>query len=551
MAISLGDAAIAFAGGAAKQYNKMADEERKAKADRQKRVQELLDQVTVKQAETEYTQDFNDFHKRASLHEELKSTGGPDTVAGQMAIAKYYDMDWAQTVRGGAAGTLTAPELGKSPLPYTDRMVKLFGGDFGPVKTRQGQRMQKTTMDKKFDKEGRAIPRDVSVDENGKADVSDFYNNIGLGLDAPAYNVSPLSSMSEEARQQALLATLGESDKEIKWDDELRQFVVYDPRKGTAKAITPEGIEEAQGELPDKDTLDALQQRETFYREEISAGKNVEENTRRLTETQGLIQNKIDQGVAPEILSLREQNKREIQDLRGREAAINTAMAGLNRYENLSTESAGGISGWLTGFADMIGTNIRGMTDTLGATQALTIADRRAALETALEGTNRPVSDLLESNAAIFKGMEEAERTNLLYSVASVFRESGRRELSNADIERAEKIIQGLSVGGDKQLGAMRSIRHQVNRRLREVNLALYESKGISPEQKLMAGINWLQTERVDETTGRTIPPIMPYSKENPNGYIIINGQIGLRGPNDSIISLDDYLMMNPVARRM
>lgn len=55
MSVSLGDAVLAFAGGAAEQYNKIVDEQRTREAARQDRIEALLDTMAVRQAETEYS----------------------------------------------------------------------------------------------------------------------------------------------------------------------------------------------------------------------------------------------------------------------------------------------------------------------------------------------------------------------------------------------------------------------------------------------------------------------------------------------------------------
>jgi hypothetical protein len=252
--------------------------------------------------------------------------------------------------------------------------------------------------------------------------------------------------------------------------------MAIDPKTLEAVAIKPSGLEDVPKELPDKDTLDALQQRESHYQQLVDSGIDVSTNQRRLNETQGLIQQKINENVDPETIRLREGNKRLYGDLIQREGMLNTTLASLDRYANLSTESAGGVAGLITGFKDFVGTQVRGVTDMMGATQHMTVADKEKALADAGVTTDK----LMEVDSAIYKGMNEAERTNMLYTVASVFREMGRRDISNADVERAQALLNQVGEGSSKRVGVVKTIRAQIHRRMREVNLQIFEMPGDS-----------------------------------------------------------------------
>jgi hypothetical protein len=112
-------------------------------------------------------------------------------------------------------------------------------------------------------------------------------------------------------------------------------------------------------------------------------------------------------------------------------------------------------------------------------------------------------------------------------------------------VERAQALLNQVGEGSSKRVGVVKTIRAQIHRRMREVNLQIFEMPGAAPEDRRRAGIAWLKTER--EINGEVRGLV-----ENKD-YVVLGNEIGIRAndEDDSIIPLKEFLIRYPEARRL
>jgi hypothetical protein len=291
MAISLGAAALAFAGGAATQYNKTVDEERKAAAKRQERLQELMDNAAVKQEESKYSQEFDKYQKELALESTLKAVpGGASGNMGQLAIAEHLGFDRTSFLRSKDFGYLEWNGVGKPPIPYTQRLMENLGSDFDPKRIKYAERVRANQEGKTFTKDGAGILRGVPTAEDGSFNKLDVARGLGFGENDPAWLVGIPPEDPEERKkwnEDSRRVMLGEkpeyeyktvNDRVIRVDKAGKEEakVVYEPEGGSEfDPNSPEGKQ--IGDLLQLQEMVAADERYqpllTQYEDLLAAGK--------------------------------------------------------------------------------------------------------------------------------------------------------------------------------------------------------------------------------------------------------------------------------------
>jgi hypothetical protein len=237
MGISLGDAVLAFAGGAAEQFNKIEDEKRQSNLRLQERAQQLMDNLKVKQIETEYSKEVEDFHKNQSLYTALKSIpGGPTSPQGQIILAEYYGMDLAQTIKTGSFGRLQAPQAMDAPIPMTDRAEQLFASEFPKEKLNYARRVRPKLQGKFFTETGGAIPRAVTPRQDGRVAPEDVVQASGLSINDPAFLIQDGSNWTPEQWDQIGKSLLGQK-ADLQFLNTSRGVYVGDKSTGEVKEV--------------------------------------------------------------------------------------------------------------------------------------------------------------------------------------------------------------------------------------------------------------------------------------------------------------------------
>lgn len=294
MAMGFGDIALAFAGGAAQQVNKIADEERQAQTRMQERAQQMMDNINAKQIESDYTRETLDYQKNSSLYTALRAVGGPKSPQGQVILADYYGMDLGQTVKTGAFGTLTVPERMAAPIPMTDRAEALYGSQFDPAKIPFARRMRSKLTGTFFAPNGEAVPSGVSIDDQGRPDRAETVRATGISTDEPAWMLDDASDLSPEAWQQVgMNILLGNKQFDIKALKPNESLVRVDNAAGTVKNLytAPAAPKE---DKPKTVNLFSLQDERTALQDQISNEGATPDLQKRLAE----VQSKIDREVA-------------------------------------------------------------------------------------------------------------------------------------------------------------------------------------------------------------------------------------------------------------
>lgn len=534
MAISLGDAALAFAGGAAQQYNKMADEERKAKTDRQKRVQELLDAAAVKQSETEYAKEVTDHHKLDSLYEAFKTTGGPNTRMGQQAIADYYGWDLAKVVRSGQFGTLTAPERGKAPIPLTDRMASLASSDYEPGKLKYSNRTRQTTVGKMYDKDGKAIPRGVGIGPDGKAIQADVVTSLGEDLNSPAWMVTQdLSKLSAEDRMEIGNAMIGDSNRKVEWDSERGVFLVINEDGTNAKVIKPEGMIEGAAVPESEDTMMSLQEQVDYYDKKIQSGDTSRDWERAKVDTIDLIdKKKKESGLTPTDIENRNRISRRVGDIRSNLTQLSTMRQNIKDYKDTSTAEGEGAAGALRNLWDTFGRNVRGFAELTGAAESKSLTQMEEELKEA--GVN--IDEWIKTNDSARAGANRMDKVLVLYSLASINKNFNQERLSNQDTKYAQEAISGF--GEEGRLAQMNRIEKLLNRKIAAYQLEYYTMEGVGKYEKRDAGVGFLNTLGWKFGDDYLVGP-------DQTVYIKVQDEEGIEYP----MPLDDYLLANPSIR--
>lgn len=527
MAISLGRAALSFAGGVAEGINEKVDKEQTSRLKRQERVQEMRDAQKIRIDESRHTSNIARWDKEQTHVTNIKAMGGNQSAIQRYIVEKIQGRNWddfmAQVSNGTDMGEITwSPTMGARP--------KFEGTDFGKQAktegiirqlTGAGPRKEDLPTTKTIAETGKEealsfgsgtvdwkqlIGRETVFENNQLIDITDKDNPVVLGDFRTAakdkdtrLEVQKLGEQLEElnalgtgispaqVRQKAAL--IGQLDKlAAEGEPESPWKATVDAKSGntiftnnlTQKTIEIEGT---LGEGEDsKDALIRFQNERETLQEAIQQNKDVENNQQRLSEVQQNI-NKLITITGTTEHDPNSINSRQITNLENRAATAETALSTIKTLRRTSKAEAGGAPGLIASGLDFAATSLKGMASATGFIDSKT-EDQRL---TELLELDPDIQNYLDEDLAAFRGANRVAKASLLYNIAGVMRDSGRKEIAASDVVRAKEMLAGL-IGSSTERGALIQLEAIVKDHQKRIARDLYTQSGIDVNQKRQFG---------------------------------------------------------------
>jgi len=530
MAVSLGQAVLAFAGGAAQQFNADVEREQKLKDDRQKRLQAMEETAATKQAETEFSTRFQDWHDNESLVRQVESVGGVKTGAGQALLAKHNKLSWQEVRATGSMGKLGLPPKIEQPIPLSELQKKLLSSQYDPDMVKYAS---KRDFSNKVDSKGRAIPKTQTPREDGSLNTMDVLGEVGITEDMPGDVLIDGTNFSENEWDQ-MAQILGGETREIKYDADRGGFATIDPTTLEA-GFVPAGDQGEEG-IPTegKENIFTLTKNRDELEQFISdPSKSPEERVnaqRRLDTINKVIENQeIPPSMTEAALEHKMRDSRRLDTLQTKLSQLGRASTLLDNYMNEATAATGGVAGFTGEFMSAVTSNIRGAAEMLGLLEART----PGMIESELKSAGISIDDIQNLDSGILRGVARHDRVNLFYAMASTFKDVRRDTLSNADIENAKKALGG-AVGSNEQTGALLAYKRQLNANIRSTSLDVYDAVGIHPQERARAGATFLTTLGLEE---------------NSEFFIMPDNNVYIPNAKGQLEPLDSYLERSPQLR--
>lgn len=536
MAISLGSAALAFAGGAAKQFNKIADEERQAEAKRKERLQELVDQAMIKQEETKYSYEMSEYQKDLALSETLKSVrGGARSTQGQLAIAERRGLDKTTFLRSPDWGQLTWEGPGKAPIPYTERMMEYASGGYDPKKVKYAERYRQTNEGKTYTKDGAGILRGVVTDPTGRAAPMDIAKGLGLSENDPAYLALGVDESGfGEDYWELSRASLLPTDYDIKYDKDRGVTILTNKTTGESKAIKPKGMAEDlpsfEGASPEGKQIGDLIRLQNLveqngkyapllkrYEDLLAAGAEDLQIVHGTTVREDgssydavkLIKKDPKKGMVevgdPIIVGTGQDDPnspdgRAMKDINAIVARTASARemqdAIVFRMKSFTTGQAGAAAA-ITSTVDFFKNNVQGVMELAGV-QRETMDAQLSRLRS--EGDLDSVVDQMMQDNSYLTNFSKTNLEWLAYSMANVLKDVGdERAVTKYDIENGAKLVNRLfsTEGG---LAAASELMYRLDVRTAQSHQMIYLDERATPTQKARSG----------KLLAKTVAPDMP-----------------------------------------
>lgn len=564
MAIDLGDAILAFAGGAAEQFNEDTNAEKASRLKMAERAQELATQAAFHQAQTQFSAEHEEYLKRKKTDNIVRSAGGPDSAAAQIHLlqnrltggdstkaAKLYQAgqrikydgpgetpllnieaflpegtEVSPTVRKQLARMQTAMKsfnpTGDETIAFTPEELNseallqaLIGqpnielrelGD-GRIGVIQGTELVNTIGPRTPTKPG-AVATDLQVSER----FGQLKAKVDAGAATPSETAqfnflqrknaakekdtrSDTQKMSE--RLDTLLAketlSAGETLEVARLQSDLSVDAEKSPWNATVDAKTgntvftnnqSQEVIQIPGTLAPEERDDPklallrLQKDRSRIEEEIEAGANVSDNERRLGEVNQQIQklNTITGSTPDDPATV---HRRFVEDMQKRLLTAKDTLSSVQSLRELSKASAGGVPAFVARGIDSAKTTVRGIAEGLGFATPKTSEQQMEELRSLDPNLN----NFLDNNLAAFVGANQVEKGTLLYNIAAIMRETGKRDISNQDVERAKSILSGLS-GSATEEGALIQLEEVVKRKQRSAALALVKKTNKDSPQR-------------------------------------------------------------------
>ncbi len=491
MAISLGAAALSFAGGVAEGINTKVDAEHKSRLRRQERAEDLKTQQKLNIQQSQYLDSVKKWEKDNAFVKQLKAAGG-DHDQVQRLIADFNGLD---------ADTLKAKQLRgdvMTPLSYTRSTSVAAPAPVGDDVAISGQR-DTVGIVRKIMGVGPADPEPTTAEGKSVPEDTPKVTYGGTGTDwtlgAPdefetreVLNPDGTKSIVRFNKRTGLPEgdeqVIGKGGKiaESPWK------ATVDSKTGNTtftNALTQKTIE-VEGSLggvdDPKDALIRFQNEREVLQENIQKGKDVENNQQRLSEVQQNI-NKLITITGTTEHDPNSINARQVQNLENRFSATETALSNIKTLRRTSKAEAGGAPGLIASGIDFAATTVKGFAQATGFIDSKT-EDQRL---TELLEFDSDIKNYLDNNLAAFRSANRVAKASLLYDIAAVMRDSGRKEINASDVVRAKEMLAGL-IGSDTERGSLIQLEAIVKDRQKRVARDLYSQSGIDSSQKRTFG---------------------------------------------------------------
>lgn len=461
MGLSLGAAALAFAGGAAKQINQDADRRGAMRARMKENTAKMKLAQKLRVQESDYVNRQKRWETDRVHATNMKSMTADERqwyirteIKGQKADVlatrndngeQFKDVSWTFDD--------TAPTMKFD----NDKQVDKFNDSISII----GKMLGKTEQDEIEDEEA-APSTGKSTTFGGEG------GSISTFLKRSEVEKTPLQEASER------LAALRSIENPTQ--TQLQEIAAQEGILGKA------AIEGQPDPVKSSDAVVRLQEQRDKLEESITAGTDVTNNKRKLDE----IEQQIDKQIA--ITGTTEQDpravlKRRLTLLQNRFGTTQSALKNIDAVRERSKASIGGVPGLVSGAFDFVATNYRGIAEGLGFLPDKTGEERFKEIKELDKG----IEGYLDNDLAALRGASRVAKSALLYDIAGVMRETGRKDISAEDVRNAKVLLSALS-NSDTETGALIQLEDIVKTRQREIARDIYTTAGISPEQKRTSG---------------------------------------------------------------
>lgn len=548
MAISLGAAALSFAGGVAEGINTKVEKEHASRLKRQERAQEMRDLQKMRIDESRYTSDKAKFDQQETHVTKLNAIGGDQKAVQRYIIEKIQGRDWKgiqqQILNGDTIPTATYNANLTSPvfaggnfdhLAETKGIVAtLFGGKAreSDVPTEKAV-VEATTPTALRTFGGQAVDMRSFVDADETVTVDGKIGQLVRQEDGTKKFELITDLRADAAKKGTPLPgtyTLPDSDEE---------FTLLQQKNGSITTIGGKPIDATKFKLVGQDTKDpnSLPGRWVNKDNELVGvffknGKVVDADSNpvdmrelRLTDDpQGLSQantfyrnNKNPNEVIKPVFdpssptgfthlgkvldlnlwspittdSLTEtavKNTRRTDSITASNTALGNLNQGLEDYTRIISEGLKGPAGVVLDVASALSGTISGFGELLGV-DAVPLAERVALVEK----SGIDINEFIGSDKTALRGTAKQDAQLLIYSLAGVLKQNSNQDRTGvSDIKASGSMIKALSAL-DSGIGAAASLQGFINTKIAGNNQELYQMPGIDTRKRAQSGINLLR----------------------------------------------------------
>lgn len=525
MAISLGDAALAFAGGAAAEYNQQEAEKRQSAIRIEERNKELAEMHQYRTAETRLTNQLAEETLANQRRQQIESAGGFEDPKAQMLMMQEM---WKVTPEQAARFYQTGERIDLSMYQKTNnpeetlsdarkatmgdsRMERRLGKFEEVLRTYRGENPVTTLPDDPNQ------PNEFSTLEMGAPEPMDIRTMEGRpsGADsstvADIFNPAPIPELKQSGDNFYQTAYNSDTGK---WEvDQINGDTSWSPLSTEGdKASDLATLREMAAADPDnpwiRDTLGTMEKLLEDDPSIIPLKGEITENGTTYNVVQGFKKDS-EQGLvrvgdyyrlgvanAPGGGSTTFGQKR-IQELEQSNRGIAIVADAVKHRMSFISPGQEGAPATLTRLTSAITQNITGMAELAGVPRE-TSQDR---LEEMYQDQGFDMSEVvkeLRDNNRYLVGQSDMNLGMLVYSLGGILRDTGtRRDTSEKDIQRAAQMV-GMLGSSNGGLAAASELLHVLNVRATTNHQLIYTNPNAPADKRSEAAINFLKGVKPD-----------------------------------------------------
>ncbi len=554
MAISLGAAALSFAGGVAEGINTKVEKEHASRLRREERAEEMRDLQKMRIDESRYTSDKAKFDKQEEHVAHLKSVEGDQKATQRYIIEKIQGRNWEgiqqQILNGDTIPPATYNASLTSPVfPGTDFdhlaetkgiVATLFGGKVkeSDVPTEKAV-VEATTPTAPRTFGGQAVDMKAFVEANETVTVDGKIGQLVLQDDGTKKFRLIKDVRADAAKKGTPLPgtyTLPDSDEE---------FTLLQQKDGSITTVGGKPVDATDFKLKGQDTKDpnaipgrwvdknneqvgvfwkngkvvdvdskpvdmrelrlvddpqALAQGNTFYRNKKNPNEVIKPIFDAKSPTGFIHLGKpvdLEQWTpitTDSLTATAAKNTRRTDAVTASNTALGNLNQGLEDYSRIISEGLKGPAGVVLDVGSALSGTISGVGELVGV-EAVPLAERIALIEE----SDIDINEFIGGDKTALRGMAKQDAQLLIYSLAGVLKQNANQDRTGvADIKAATNMIRALSAT-DSGLGATRSLQGFINTKIAGNNQELYQMPGVDTRKRAQSGINLLRLTTMKE----------------------------------------------------
>lgn len=514
MAVSLSDALLGLAGGAAEAYT--TDVEKRRESDRRmiENANNLLTSSKVRMAETKFTQDLQKQQADALVRQQIQAAGGIESPLAQDIYAtKVLGLSGKTKDNAILSGSVKIdPNYMKPPTGETLQApgMDVFSTLNGSVTTKRGKE-RVASMQESF--------------KNMQPSLT-FEEKVGL----PSQGTSP----EIMAAYEDFLARQRMKDPTVEIDDGLVTEVLYND-DGTVQKVVRHGkqvqkaakVDESRQMFIHPETGEVIRPTVDDAGQYYWGGQTID-----ITEYDPITDDSATESASRQVTRL--------ETLNNRMSALGNVQAGIDSYkQTLTAATKGGATGVFIDIKGSVTNQIVGFAEMFGV-KPITPEDREELFKQA--GVD--IDEMISANTGALRGMNKQMARQLVYSLAGILKEDADlARTSVSDVENAAAMIKDLT-SGDTGMGAFRALQHTIDIKKAGTLQEIYGSRGASDEDRIEAGYNLfrLTQSRNPEEWAVIRKNIRGYSKSKKELMIAVAG--ATRDEPERIVTMSQFIQM-------